>query len=158
MQACGFLRQGVALYDAPTRPERPRRILPARPFRTGGGSVGLGPLPRRARLGGLLAAFPFDKRLLALYAPAVAAERAIAADDPVAGDDDGDRIGGAGTRHGSGGAGLPDPTREVSIARGGAGRDAAKRFPDLALEGSPAHIDRQIEMRQRAGGGSHQQP
>ena len=63
------------------------------------------------------AGLPLEQGALALDAPAVAGERAVGAHDPVAGNGDGDRIGGAGPRHGAGRLGPADPLGDLRVAR-----------------------------------------
>src|SRR5260221_14575094 len=87
----------------------------------------------------------FEQRPLALDAPAVARERAVVAHDAVAGNGDGDRVGGAGVRHRAHGFRRADALRDLRVARRRAGRDLAQRLPDALLKGGAAHVERQVE-------------
>ena len=72
----------------------------------------------------------------------------VRADDPVAGDDDGDGVGAAGRADGAGGA--VELVGELAVAQGAAPRDGAHALPDPALEGAPRRRQRQLEGRRVA--------
>src|SRR5487761_26988 len=105
-----------------------------------GSSAGLA--RRVARFG-----FTGEQRLLALDAPAIAAEPAVSPYDAVAGDRDGDWIRGTRLRDGAHCAGAADTLGDLGIGRRGAGRDRAQRLPDTLLERRTAQIERQLDRR-----------
>ena len=80
-------------------------------------------------------------------APAVAGEAAIFGDDAVAGDDDGNGIGGAGAGDGADGFFASDGAGDLAVGARGAPRDAAEFFPDAALKSGGLHVEREIAMR-----------
>ena len=83
------------------------------------------------------------------FAAGVPAEPADGRDHPVAGDDDGDRVGPAGTtdraRRRAEGAG------DRAVAAGAATGDSPQGLPDPLLEGRPRECQRQIEDAAGAG-------
>ena len=84
---------------------------------------------------------------LAFEAPAVPGQVAVLADDAMARDDDGDRVGGAGAGDGANGSGLADGAGDLGVRARGAVGDAAKFVPDAALERGGLHVERQVDMR-----------
>ena len=68
---------------------------------------------------------------------AVAGERAVRPDNPVAGSDEGERVGAVRQAHGAHGAGPADPDGEGGVAQGLPGRDRTERPPDAELKGGP---------------------
>ena len=88
--------------------------------------------------------------LLPLDSPAIAAERAVAADHSVAGDQHTDviiAVGGANRPHRFG---LTDRRRDLGIAARFACRDLAQLAPHCLLKSSASHIDRQGRRGERA--------
>ena len=75
---------------------------------------------------------------LALDAAAVAGERAVGADHPMAGHDQADRVGAVGQAHRPNRRRLADALREAAVAECRAGRDVAQGLPNRALEGRAA--------------------
>jgi hypothetical protein len=110
-----------------------------RPFAMGnhGSPVPLWPVGRAAGFGLQQCAF-------AIQAPTVAAEVAVATDNPVAWDNDGERIGAAGASDGTSRTWLADTLGEFSITDRGTGRNIAQRFPNPALERGALDVQRYI--------------
>ena len=79
-----------------------------------------------------------DEFALALDASVIARQVAIAADDPVAGNAECDRIGGAGTGDGTDRVWRSDRICAPAISHRGSDRNRAQRFPNAALERRPA--------------------
>src|SRR4051812_45437167 len=75
-----------------------------------------------------------EQRLLAREPSPVTSELAVRTDDPVAGDNDPDRV--ATVRHAyrTGGVRLPDTAGELAVGDCGAVRDRFQLLPDLLLE------------------------
>src|SRR6185437_6725113 len=91
--------------------------------------------------------FLLEQRVFAFEAPAIAGQVAVLADDAMAGNNDGDRIRGAGARDGANSSGLADRACDLGVRARGAVGDAAKLVPDAALERGGLHVQRQIDMR-----------
>ena len=72
--------------------------------------------------------------LVARQAPAVAGECAALADQAVARHQQGDFVGAVGAGHGTHGFGLAQLRRQLAVAEGAAGRNAAQRLPDFLLK------------------------
>src|SRR5204863_3735421 len=89
------------------------------------------------------AAFQGEQFLLPVLPPAVAREVAVRPDRAVAGNQDGDRVRGAGAADGPGRAGTSDPPRDLPVAARGAGRNRPELFPDPGLEGGGAGVQRE---------------
>ena len=70
----------------------------------------------------------------ALDTAAVAGERAVGADDSMAGDDDANRIGAVGEANRPYRGGTAEACGEMSIGNSGTARNLAQGDPDLALE------------------------
>src|SRR5690606_25988226 len=87
---------------------------------------------------------------LPLGAPPVPTDRPVAADDAVAGNDEGDGICGAGTGHCAHRCGVADATGDLLVAAGRATRDLPELAPHEALESRGANVERQPSIR-RAG-------
>ena len=77
--------------------------------------------------------------------PSGTAGGAVAADDAVAGDDEGDRVRGAGLAHLAHHLWLTDGTGDVAVAAGGAAGDLAQGSPDALLEGGARDVGREAE-------------
>src|ERR1700733_15319503 len=89
-----------------------------------------------------------EQLTLALEAPAVTRELAIATDDAVARNDKRDRVGGASvSNHARRGLGVNaiDQTGQVHVAYCFARRDRANFLPHAALKRRPTHIEREVE-------------
>jgi hypothetical protein len=71
---------------------------------------------------------------LALNATAVAGEPAVRPDDPMAWDNDADRVGAVGETDRANGCGMADSPGELPIGAGLAARDFAERPPHAELE------------------------
>src|ERR1044072_2596415 len=84
---------------------------------------------------------------LALDAPAVAGEAAVAADDAVAGDGARDRVAGAGAGAGAAGARGADPRRHLGVAAGLAPGDRLQEGPHTLLECRGADVHWQVAVR-----------
>ena len=100
----------------------------------------------RARLdcsGTVVPPFMGDQPAFAVEAAAIAGQGRVGADHPVAGHNDGDRVGAVGEPDGAAGGGAADALGEVAVADRRAGRDAAQFGPDLALERCAAGLHRQ---------------
>lgn len=82
-----------------------------------------------------------------MKAPAIAAEIAVAANDAMAGDDDGDGVGGAGSGDGTGCARIASRGRNLRVGLGAAGRDGLQIVPDLHLKSGGADVEREIDAR-----------
>lgn len=78
----------------------------------------------------------------AVDAPAIAGKGAVAADDPVAGDREGDGVGGTRGGDGAGGQGLAELTREGAVAESLAARDLLEGLPDAELKCGGADVER----------------
>lgn len=79
---------------------------------------------------------------LALDAAAIAGQRAAAADEAVAGDDEADGVEGIGEADGAGRVRPVEQRRDLAVAAGLARRYRAQRFPALLLKSRPAAVDR----------------
>src|SRR5690606_24088019 len=88
---------------------------------------------------------PLEQRPLALDAPAIAGQIAVAAHDAMAGDRNRDPVRRACLAHRSHRARRTDPLGELRIAERLPGRDRAQRLPDALLEGRAAQVERQVE-------------
>src|SRR6266480_3127023 len=86
-----------------------------------------------------------EERALALDAPAIAGEIAVAPHDAMAWHDDGELVAGAGLRNCTHGSGLPQRGGDVAVGRGAAGRDFLQRTPYPRLKRRAADIERQVE-------------
>ena len=75
-----------------------------------------------------------EQPALAIESPAIAGQRSVCADHPMAGNDDGDGIGAIGETDGARGRGAADLGGQSAVADAVPGRDAAQRVPDRALE------------------------
>src|SRR5258707_7780949 len=93
--------------------------------------------------------FTLEQGALALDAPAVARERAVVAHDAVAGNGDGDRVGGAGVRYRAHGFRHADALRDLRVGHRRPRRNLAQRLPDALLKGGAAHVERQVEAEGR---------
>src|SRR5262245_24431876 len=89
-------------------------------------------------------AFVGEQPSLALDAAAVAGERAVGADDAVAGHNDADGIVAIGMAGGAYRRLAADPASEVGIADGRSAGDCAQGLPDPALEVGAAGCDRKL--------------
>ena len=89
--------------------------------------------------------FAPEQLALAFDAPAVARQTAIAAHDPMTRNDDGQRIGATGLRHGAHRACATNALRDVGVRRGAPGGDLAQGLPHLLLKRGAARIDAQCE-------------
>src|SRR5262249_53474493 len=78
---------------------------------------------------------------LALDTPAIARESTIGAHHAVARDGDGERVRGAGLRHGAHRLGRTDARGELAVAHRGTCRHLAQRLPDALLEGRAAQVE-----------------
>src|SRR2546422_201109 len=100
-----------------------------------------GPVVKRATIPeSLVRALSREQSLLALDAPAIAAERAVGSDDPVTGDHQRRRVGRAGARHGPRGARPADRPGDLRVRAGAAVRDLAERFTHALLERGRADV------------------
>jgi hypothetical protein len=104
-------------------------------------------VPRRHPAAAELEAFVREQPALAREAAAIAGERMVGANHPVARHDDGDRIRANGKADRAHRRGAADGRRENGIARRRTGRDAAQGGPDRVLERRPAGRDRDIVDR-----------
>src|SRR2546422_11640592 len=110
-----------------------------------------GPVVKRATIPeSLVRALSREQSLLALDAPAIAAERAVGSDDPVTGDHQRRRVGRAGARHGPRGARPADRPGDLRVRAGAAVRDLAERFPHALLERGRADVEGQVELLRAA--------
>ena len=87
---------------------------------------------------------------LRVQSSAEARETAIAADDAVAGDHDGKRVGAIGRTDGANGGRLPDASREVRVADRLSERDLTQGRPDRSLKGGARGSQSQVETLERA--------
>ena len=107
---------------------------------------------RRAR-------FPIEHRAFSISSPVVMAGGSVAEDHPVAGDQEGNRVGTHGGAGGARGAGISHDGREFAVGDRAAHRDAQQRPPDAHLEIRPgdeyphAAIGRENVIGQRTGMG-----
>ena len=76
-----------------------------------------------------------EQPLFAMEAAAVAGERAVGADDAMAGHDDADRVRSVGKADGADGAGTADALGKLAVADGFGRGNFAQGSPDFALEG-----------------------
>src|SRR5437763_2870686 len=86
-----------------------------------------------------------EERALALDAPAIAGEIAVAPHDAMARYDDGELVAGAGLRNGTHCSGLPQRSGDVAVGRGAAGWDFLQRTPYPRLKRRAADVERQVE-------------
>jgi hypothetical protein len=89
------------------------------------------------------------ERALALNTPAVAGKRAIASDDPVARDGQGDRVGSAGICNSPNSAGFADTVGERPVGHDGPEWNPEQSLPDALLEWRAANVERQVEAFRR---------
>jgi hypothetical protein len=90
--------------------------------------------------------------MLARDAAAIAGERRIGADDPMAGNDNADGVGPVGHADRAHRLGAAKLRGEAAIGRGCAYGDGAQSRPDLALKRGATGLDLQrVERRERAG-------
>jgi len=92
-----------------------------------------------------LAAFEGEELFLDRQAAAVAGEFAVAADDAMAGDDDGDGIGSIGEADGARGFGIADAAGEFAVGDGLAVGNVAEQLPDFLLKGRALGSEREVE-------------
>src|SRR5690606_17363489 len=90
-------------------------------------------------------------RALDRQATAETGERATRADDAMAGNHDGNGIAAVGEAHGARGIGIAERGGQRAVGGRLAVFDAAQALPDAALELRAAGIERQVELRARAG-------
>ena len=93
-----------------------------------------------------IALFALEQSLFALYAPAVATQAAIFADDAMARDDQRDRIVGAGLGNCADGGRLPNGGGDIAVIPRFADGNLLQLLPDFDLEGSRAQVQGQIEV------------
>src|ERR1700722_20784629 len=79
-----------------------------------------------------------EQRALAAYAPAIAAERAVATDHTVTGDRDRQHVGRDRAGNRAHRPGPPQAARDVAVAHGGAGAALAQGLPDAVLKSGAA--------------------
>ena len=92
---------------------------------------------RRRRASRFERAFVLQKPAFAVDAAAIAGERAVGADDPVAGHHDGDRVLAVGGTGGADRRGPPGAPGQLAIGDRPAGGDLAQFGPDPLLEWRP---------------------
>src|SRR3954467_3096493 len=97
-------------------------------------------------------AFVSQQPLLTVEPAAVSGQAPVAADDAVAGDDDGHGVGPVGRPDRSHRRGFADPLRQFRIRDGGAARDAAQRRPHGLLERRAVQFDSDGLDRGRVAG------
>ena len=93
--------------------------------------------------------FAAKQLVLAIDAPAITAQAAVGAHDPMARNHHGNRICAAGLGHGPLRRRLTETGGQFGISDGRAERDLAQRLPDPALKGRAADVQRQIERLPR---------
>lgn len=86
-----------------------------------------------------------EEFLFAVDAPAVSGEGAVAADDAVAGDNDGRRVGCAGTSNCTNRGRLADFLSKLRVSAGFSSRDGTEGLPDAHLKGGSAEIEGKVE-------------
>src|SRR5437762_5406332 len=86
---------------------------------------------------------PGEHGALAVLAKLVSAERAVASQHVVAGDQPRDGVGADGLAHGPGGAGKPHGAGESRIGGGPGGAELEQRLPDLELKVRALHRELQ---------------
>src|ERR1700688_1764203 len=91
------------------------------------------------------------ERLFALHPPTVAGQVAVAADGAMAGDDERDRIQGAGAADRACRLGSAQEGCDLAVAALLAVGYGAKRLPHAPLEGGRTHVERQLEPGLLAG-------
>ena len=89
------------------------------------------------------APFVREEGLFPIGSPPIASRCSIGADDAVAGDQKGHRIGRACPRNRTCGAGAPDATRDFFVTARGAARNALKFTPHPRLECRRSDVDRE---------------
>jgi len=85
--------------------------------------------------------FPSQERRLALQSPTVAAERAVTAHDPMAGNPQRHRVGATSRADGTDPVGNPQGLGHPTVAGRFPPRDVLQEAPDPSLEGRPSGID-----------------
>src|SRR6185369_17465018 len=97
-------------------------------------------------------AFQLEQQFLALETATVAGQAAVAADHPVAGHDDRDRVGPVGQAdHARGDQPLAERQRDVAVADRAPVRDLGQLGPHGHLERGPARRQRHGELLELAG-------
>ncbi len=91
------------------------------------------------------ATFEGEEEFFGIEAAGVTGQTAVAADDAVAGDDDGDRVGGIGGGYGADGLGVADAAGQFGVGDGGAVGDFQQLRPDRTLEGRSREANFQVE-------------
>src|SRR5690606_31944171 len=99
------------------------------------------------RLIGSVLGFPLQQLTLAVYAPAVARDLAVAPQHAMAGNGHGNAVGAAGSAHCSDCLGLAYAFCNVTIAYCIPGRDFTQSLPDALLKCRAAHIKRQVQAQ-----------
>lgn len=89
--------------------------------------------------------FTIEERTFAFNAPAITGKAAVVAHNAMAGNGDGNGIGGTGTRDGPHGLWCTDPIRNVGVAGGAAGRNGLQCLPYALLESGAANIEGKVE-------------
>lgn len=95
------------------------------------------------------AVLPREQRPLALDAPPVAGDRAVAPDDAVAGDRHREGVRCAGPSYCPRSVRGADPCGDLGVARRRARRDRAQRLPDPLLKGGAADVQGQVQAGAR---------
>jgi hypothetical protein len=93
----------------------------------------------------VLWSFAVEQIALAFNAPGIAKERAIVANDTMAGNGDGKMVRGASSCHGTGRSRRADAPRDLSIGQRGADRNLLERLPHASLESSAVNIKGKVE-------------
>src|SRR5947209_822584 len=106
-----------------------------------------GPDHRPAGSGEEDVALQVEQPALAVDAAAVPGQLAVAADDAVAGNDDGDRVLAVGQPDGAAGFGVADPLGQLAVGDGLAVGNVCKCLPYPPLEQRAGRRQRQLEGR-----------
>ena len=96
-------------------------------------------------------AFQFEQMRLGRQPAGKAGQRAITADHPMAGHDDGDRIAAVGGADGAGRTGLAQALGQLPVGARLAVRDLQQAVPDRALERRAGEVQRQVEALAQSG-------
>src|SRR6478609_3945270 len=135
---------------ANARSSSPSAAIRAFTFVTARQATGPAAAPSRSPEGGR-AAFVGEQPGLGLDATAEAGQRAVGADDAMAGHDDADRVLAVGSADGAGLVRVPEPARLLAVADRLPVGDGAQRLPRPQLEVGAVRVERQVEVRAGSG-------
>src|SRR3954468_19266089 len=110
----------------------------------GGDAGNVGSTPSRGEKLHRAYALTCEQCRLARHSPPVPAERAVAAHDAMTGNEHGDPIARAGTRHGARRGRMTELARDLLVTACRPFRDTLERAPPLPLERRRLHVEREV--------------